>query len=229
MAANRSEKLFLTAFRRVREYIIQEGLGPGDLLPAENAMATALGVSRNVVREAIKSMELMGMVRAVPGYGTEICPFSLDFVMQNVLFFHVDSQSPEEVRQMFDIRKNLEMSYMRQAFESLTAEDIRELRAIVDRIRLAWEEEGLFAELDRQFHMKLFARVGNGVLLSVFEAIWSVDVCFQLEMKRPHLEGSVVKHEAIVDALEKYDYLAFAMAMARHFSSGKYTDGNYTE
>ena len=59
----RDEKLYISAFQEIRSYIIRNDLKPGDLLPTEQAMCESLGVSRNVLREAIKSMELMGMVR----------------------------------------------------------------------------------------------------------------------------------------------------------------------
>ncbi|MEZ7873305.1 MAG: GntR family transcriptional regulator, partial [Eubacteriales bacterium] len=58
------EKLYSWVFRQIRAYILQNNLQPGDLLPTEQALADMLEVSRNVVREAIKSMELLGMVSA---------------------------------------------------------------------------------------------------------------------------------------------------------------------
>ena len=57
----KEKKLYIQAFREIRSYIIRNGLRPGDLLPTEHEMSEKLGVSRNVLREAIKSMELMGM------------------------------------------------------------------------------------------------------------------------------------------------------------------------
>ena len=52
---------------------------------------------------------------------------------------------------------------------------------------------------------------------------------FELEKKHPHLSESVEKHEAIAWALENLDYRAFARAMERHFSSGKYLPGDSYE
>ena len=171
----KAEKLYLETFREIRSYIINNGLKPGDMLPTEQAMCERWGVSRNVLREAIKSMELMGMVQACPGRGTQVKDFNLDFIFQNVLFFNMgDPEDDARVREMFGI------------------------------------------------HMALFRPLKNEVLNSLMEAIWSVDRGFQLERKSPHLAYSVTKHEAIVDALEHYDYRAFAQAMEAHFSSGKY-------
>ena len=219
---SKNEKLYIQAFREVRSYIMEHKLGPGDLLPTEQQLCAQLGVSRNVLREAIKSMELMGMVRACPGRGTEVRAFSLDFIFQNVLFFHMDGQD-KHVREMFSIRKALELNFMRQAFDSITKEDIAEMRECATEIRKLWESGQMFEEADRRFHTALFRSLNHSILNSVLDAIWAADSGFQLEAKMPHLAYTVTKHERIVDALERYDYLAFAQAMMAHFSSGKYT------
>ena len=123
---------------------------------------------------------------------------------------------------MFDIRKTLELGYMRQAFDSVRQEDIRAMRGLVKQMKVHWEESGVFAREDMLFHQTLFSAIGNPVLNSLLNSIWAIDTGFQLEEKLPHLAGSVSKHEAIVDALEKYDYMSFAQAMYNHYSSGKY-------
>lgn len=229
MPRKRNEKLYLQTFRAVRAYIITHQLQAGDLLPTEQEMCQEFGVSRNVLREAITSMELMGMIEAVPGRGTTVKPFSLDFIMQNVLFFHVKGDE-RTVREMFSIRKVLELGYMREAFKVMTREDVAHIRAAMDRIRKQYEQAGLFAQADHDFHMAIFRPLNNTVLTTLMEAIWSVDMGFELEQKQPHLEDSVEKHEAITKALEDYNYMDFARAMERHYSSGKYTDlHSYTE
>lgn len=220
-AIKKEDKLYIQTFREIRSYIIRHELKPGDLLPTELEMSQMLGVSRNVLREAIKSMELMGMVQACPGRGTEVKEFSLDFVFQNVLFFNVGGED-KPVHEMFGIRRMLELSYMRQAFYVLSEEDIQALRDCVRRMHESADDDLAFTCADRDFHMTLFRPLGNGVLNSLMEAIWAVDEGFELEKKSPHLVSSIPKHEAIVDALGAYDYRAFARAMEVHFSSGKY-------
>ena len=105
-AIKKEDKLYIQTFREIRSYIIRHELKPGDLLPTELEMSQMLGVSRNVLREAIKSMELMGMVQACPGRGTEVKEFSLDFVFHNVLFFNVGGEG-KPVHEMFGIRRML--------------------------------------------------------------------------------------------------------------------------
>lgn len=219
---NRNDKLYIRTYREIRKYIVQNNLQPGDLLPTEQKLCETLGVSRNVLRESIKSMELMGMVRACPGKGTEVQTFNLDFILQNVLFFQVGPQEEHSIREMFGVRKVLELAYMRQAFHAMTEEDVRALRSLADAMRDNWSRGVFFIQEDKDFHLTLFRSLHNDVLLSLLEAIWSVDDGFELEKKQPHLEQTVTKHEAIVAALENHSYPAFARAMEAHFSSGKY-------
>ena len=220
---NRDDKLYIRTYREIRKYIVQNNLQPGDLLPTEQKLCETLGVSRNVLRESIKSMELMGMVRACPGKGTEVQAFNLDFILQNVLFFQMGPQEEHSIREMFGVRKVLELAYMRQAFHAMTEEDVRALRSLADAMRDNWSRGVFFIQEDKDFHLTLFRSLHNDVLLSLLEAIWSVDDGFELEKKQPHLEQTVTKHEAIVTALENHSFLAFARAMESHFSSGTYT------
>ena len=229
MSENGHEKLFIHAFREIRAYILKNRLKKGDILPSEAQLCKEIGVSRNVLREAIKSMELMGLVRACPGRGTEVLEFNLDFIFQHVLLFNMAGDEPH-VRQLFEIRKTLELGYMRQAFDRITREQVSRMRELVERMRDGWEQSGVFAEEDREFHQTLFSAVGNPVLMSLLDAIWAIDANYQLEEKLPHLATSVSKHEAIVKALEDYDWMAFVRAMDRHYSSGKYSQpGGYEE
>ncbi len=219
---SRKEKLYIQAYREIRKYILQNNLKPGDLLPTEQRLCETLGVSRNVLRESIKSMELMGMVRAYPGKGTLVQAFNLDFIFQNVLFFQIGPQEEHSIREMFGVRKVLELAYMRQAFHAVTEEDIGRMRGCAAAMREKWSRGEFFIQEDKAFHLTLFRPLQNDVLLSLLEAIWAVDDGFELEKKQPHLEQTITKHEAIVAALENHSFIAFARAMEAHFSSGKY-------
>lgn len=222
MARENQEKLFIHAFREVRTYILKNKLGEGDILPSEAQLCQEIGVSRNVLREAIKSMELMGLVKACPGRGTEVRSFNLDFIFQHVLFFNM-AEDASHVRQLFEIRKTLELGNMRMAFDRITPEQVKHLRELVEKMKISWAEKGYFTEEDQEFHQTLFSSVDNPILNSLLDAVWTIDNNFQLEEKMPHLATSVTKHDEIVRGLEIYDYMTFARAMDRHYSCGKYS------
>lgn len=216
------KKLFIHAFRQIRAYILKNKLEQGDILPSEAQLSQEIGVSRNVIREAIKSMELIGLVKAQPGKGTEIRSFNCDFIFQHIMFFNTE-EDPTHIRQLFEIRKTLEIGYMRQAFDKISPEQVKHMRELVEKMKISWAESGMFAEEDREFHQTLFASVDNPILNSLLDAVWEIDMNYQLEEKMPNLATSVSKHEEIVRGLEIYDYMTFARAMDKHFSCGKYS------
>ena len=221
----KDDKLYIRAFREIRAYIIENNLQAGDLLPTEQEMCASLGVSRNVLREAIKSMELMGMVKAWPGRGTIVQEFNLDFIFQNVLFYSIGDSEEKSIHEMLDMRRTLELAYMHQAFYAITDEQIAHLRRCADTIKERWSHQEFFNDIDRDFHMTLFASLNNKTMLSFLQAIWAVDDHFEMEKKRQHFDSTISKHDAIVTALEHKDYDKFEKAMQAHFASGKYMSG----
>lgn len=224
----KEEKLYIQTFQEIRSYIIRNNLKEGDSLPTEQHMCEMLGVSRNVLREAIKSMELMGMIQSCPGRGTVVKAFNLDFIFQNVLFFSVGEEK-RSIRELLGIRKMIELSYMREAYLALTVSDIKTIRDCLESIKAKWEQHIFFHTDDKAFHMALFAHLKNSVLTSLLDAIWAVDENYQPEEKAKHLGNTISKHEDIVVALENHDYEAFAKAMEAHFASGKYSKLNSFE
>lgn len=86
----RSPKLYLQVYNELRNYIVQNNLKPGDKLPTEMEMCERLGVSRNVLREAIKSLEITGVVHSTPGVGIVIQEFSTDYLFNSLVYARSD-------------------------------------------------------------------------------------------------------------------------------------------
>ena len=226
MAKQRDEKLYIRVFRELRDHILRNNLKPGDLIPTEKELCEKLGVSRNVLRESIKAMELMGIVSSRPGRGTAVCPFSLDFIFQNVLLSTADD-SERAILEMLNIRKKLELGYMREAFRVLGEEHVRDLRARLDHFKERQENQLYTLDADHDFHMAMFTPLGNKTLLTMMEAIWQVDSIFRPEEKMLLKPETIVDHEAILRALEARNEEAFYAAMLAHFSTGKYAPGKW--
>lgn len=216
--SHRTEKLYLQAFREIRQYIVDQNLQPGDSLPTEQQLCQKLGVSRNVLREAIKSMEVMGLIEACPGRGTELREFNDEFLLQNVLCFAGRDQA-RRVDELASLQKTLELSYMRQAFQSVSPETVAELRACANDLRLTEQTSTESFELHHRFHTLLFRELDNRLLHDLLNAVDAM----QLQYHRTGSLPAVPEPErvdAIVRALEEYNYQAFAQAMVAYFSGG---------
>lgn len=219
----KQEKLYKQVFYQIRDYILENKLKVGDKLPTEAEMCEMLGVSRNVLREAIKTLELIGVVVSKPGVGIVVSEYDMDFLYQN-MFFGLIIEDRALVEEVLEIRQILEMAYCREAFELITDEDIDKLKEII-----AKDEKIPFEDQDKQFHMTLYKNLNNRTLNSLAEAAWHVDRGVNgLDASDESHDELIANHMRIIEALERKDIDAFEESLRYHFSSGLYSSrGKY--
>ena len=216
--SHRTEKLYLQAFREIRQYIVDQNLQPGDSLPTEQQLCQKLGVSRNVLREAIKSMEVMGLIEACPGRGTELREFNFEFLLQNVLCFAGQDQA-RRADELAGLQKTLELSYMRQAFQSLSSDTVTQLRQTVSELYPVRDSLPDALRLHHRFHTMLFRELDNVLLHDLLTAVDTLQLQYHRTGQLPSIPEPE-RMEAVVLALEEYNYQAFAQAMVTYFSGG---------
>ncbi len=129
------ERLIDRATEAIKDYIIANGLQSGDRLPTEQELAQRLGVSRNVIRQALASLEAVGIVRTEHGRGSFVAEFgAANRVLQHLAFWldidHLDQQSYLETRRIFDA------GVLELAMERATDGDLDRLAGIVEGLRL---------------------------------------------------------------------------------------------
>lgn len=223
----KNRKLYLQVYDEIKNYIIQNQLKPGDKLPTEMEMSAVLGVSRNVLREAIKSLEITGIVCSKPGVGIIIQEFSTDFLFQS-LFYNLAGDSSRLLLQTIKVRRILELGFMRQGFDTLEPEDIEKLKdqvAVMNKAFRETQKKGIsttvfgheFYAADAAFHIILFSKTDNDILKSIIAAVWSCDRYHKQKIQTTYIQKSVEKHEKIVQALVEHDFQKFSDAMHYHF------------
>ncbi len=223
----KSRKLYMQVYDEIRDYILQQRLSPGDKLPTEIEMCATLGVSRNVLREAIKALEIAGIVSSKPGVGIVIQEFNPDFLFQT-LFYNLTSDSESFLEQTLAVRRILELGFLRESFDSLKEANIDQLESqvnIMDKIcreKLGSANEFTFGpdfyQADACFHNILYQNTNNTVLCSIINAIWYCDRSHKKAIRSKYMESTVNKHRRIVSALKMHDFDAFSIAMHHHFN-----------
>lgn len=157
---------------QIKQFITDRKLGPGDLLPPEGQLADDLGVSRGSVREAIKSLESLGIVEVRQGDGVRVRPFNFDSIFDFLSYGLVFQ--PEKATEILQIREWLEGSAVAAAAQTITAAELDEIEALLD----TWEKKAALreqtSEQDRGFHRLLYTALGNGSLLSLIDIFWVV-------------------------------------------------------
>ncbi|MEO4044755.1 FadR/GntR family transcriptional regulator [Hoeflea sp. CAU 1731] len=195
-------------------------LKPGDRLPTEHQIAESLGISRNVVREAISQLRADGLVRARQGAGA--------FVMEPeerlaIRLDPTDLENIEGMEGLFELRALLEGEAARLAAMRRTDEDLAEISAALEDMRgdEKWSEGSI--EADLLFHRTIAKATGNSYIHTF--------VCFICDQIRRSIhmaryanqieqlvEVNVGEHVVILDALVAGDPEAARVAMVHHIT-----------
>ena len=161
------ERPFNGILKQIIENIQSGKLKPGAALPAERAMVETMGVSRAVLREALRALELLGILKSVPGGGNYITedletwligPLSVLFQLNN-----------GRIRQNQQLRAALERENAILAAKKCTPLDAAELWMIIARLDAA-EDEKERGQLDKELHQKIARIADNPMIFSVLSA-----------------------------------------------------------
>jgi GntR family transcriptional repressor for pyruvate dehydrogenase complex len=197
--------------------LIEDGrLKPGDRLPPERDLAEMFGVSRTSVRDAIRVLEMRGLVEPRHGDGTVVQQVPIDAIASPLAGALVASK--DLTAELFDMRKMLEPPLARAAAMRATAEDLLALHDILarqsERVRAA--ETGI-AE-DTLFHYRVAAAAKNQVVLRVIDVIMDLlrEGRAQSLQGRGRAERSLEGHRRILAAIEDRDAEAAAESMRAH-------------
>ena len=166
----RGQTLNKMAQDRVKEFITSRRLKPGDPLPPEAQLAADLGISRGPMREAIRSLESLGIVEIRHGTGIFVREFNFDSMMDLLsygLFF-----DHNRIADVCKLRKWLETAAIGEVIERITAKDIAHIEAVFERWEQRIAAHEPTAEEDRAFHKLLFAVLGNPSLSALIDIFW---------------------------------------------------------
>ncbi len=196
-------------------------LNPGDRLPGERQLVTALSISRSSVREALRSLEGMGLIEVRPGLGTFV-KHPISKFMANSLP-HPLLLDRTKLKNLFQLRQIIETGAAAVAAREATSTDLANIREAVKQMEAYFEDDDLdgMVEADIALHRAILIATGNDILVLVMDNI----VDLMREMRRTSLsisEGgrqSVASHRAILDALERGDPLSARQAMQEHLQT----------
>lgn len=216
------KKTFNGILNQVIDNIQNGKLKPGAALPAEQSMAETMGVSGTVLREALQTLELLGILKSVPGRGlyvTEdletwlIGPLSILFRLNNGY-----------VRQNQQLRAALERENAVLAAKKCTPLDAAELLGILSRLECA-EDEKVKAGIDKELHQKIGRIADNPMIYSVLSAADrltenTISGTREYIMKKQHSAAIVDdQHQRLVEAIISGDVEAAEKCMSEHMET----------
>lgn len=213
--AIRKTKVYEEVARQIQHKVLHE-MAPGDLLPSELELAQTFGVSRGSVRDAIHSLELIGLLDRLPGKGTVVRKVSAESSADPIAA--ALTQQRHRVEELLDVRKIIEPALANRAALRITAEEVAELERILERQQEKVSRHELAIEEDCQFHYNIAMAAENGVMLRILDIL--MDLLRETREKSLQTEGRLEKsfacHRRIVAALKEHDGPAAEAAMREH-------------
>lgn len=205
----------------LRKLIEERKLKPGDRLPTEREMAEQFGVSRTVVRDAVKTLSGLGVLEVKHGVGIfVVTPDSRSIARQlsGLLQYKEDT-----INNLFEVRMLLETSAAAWAAERRTRENLDRLFENVRSHKLISDSDDVRAmgELDRKFHVLVAESTGNPVIIRLMKNL--LDLLVVSNQHTLTIAGralqSVEEHEQIITAIERQDAEQARLAMTEHLTS----------
>lgn len=204
--------------------LIRKGrIAPGDRLPAERELATTFGVSRVTVRDALRVLEVMGLVDIRVGsaggaYVTTPSPNVIGEGLANILMMR--SFEPEQIA---EARLVLELGILDLAAARATDGDIATLRELCERSREQLEADEYDTRQSLEFHSLLAHAAHNpaiSMLSESFSGPLSMAAVRAKEVRSDAHRRTVEEHEAIVEALAAGDHATARHVLITHLLRG---------
>ncbi len=199
------------------ELLISEGtLKPGAKLPPEIKLAEELSVSRPALREALRALELVGVIEKKSGDGTYI---SEDIASGGVRFMFLMRKN--ETPKLFEARKVLETGLAGVAAEKRSHQDIEKMQMALNEMKkYLHSNRKKFLKSDMNFHIAIIKATQNDILKEL--SVHLNELLWQGRAKKSHtlkvLVRSIEEHEEILKAIEKHNSILASKMMLKHLN-----------
>lgn len=215
----REQRLYERVVEKVLEMISSGAWKPGFRLPSERELSEAFGVSRTVVREAVKALEARGVLESATGSGVSVRRADVNIVSQSLrTYIQLANREDFEIR-LNEVRRVLEVEMVALAAVRRTPEQLIKLRQICQQMRAKGNTAKQMAELDFSLHVTLAEATQNDLfkvlLAPLINQLRDHIILTWEDFPRP-VEQVFDQHEAIVTAVENGEADVARQAMMNH-------------
>jgi GntR family transcriptional regulator, transcriptional repressor for pyruvate dehydrogenase complex len=213
--AIRKNRVHEEVAKQIERLIVQK-MHPGDKLPAERDLAEMLGVSRSSIRDAIRRLEIVGLVQPRQGAGTVVREISTETLVSPLA--NVIAHRRQLVGELLDFRRMLEPPLAARAATHASNGEIAGMDEILRRQDKKVRNGELAVEEDTEFHYRIALASGNSVVLKVMDVV--MDLLRETRSRSLQTEGrpqkSLAGHKRILAAMKRRDAAAAETAMRVH-------------
>ena len=208
------------ALAALHEYIVDGELGPGTLLPSESEMVEQIGVSKFVMREALRVAQSQGLVEISQGRRTRVADISIKPAAG--LINLALKRSNNLLLELTEARRSLEISMVQLAATRRTDTQVEALEETVAMMESHQDDLLLCVEKDIEFHEIMAQATGNRVFEMIHESIAELLSESRREtMLRSGIDTPVAEHRRILEAIRDKDPEGAVAAMSAHLDTAE--------
>jgi GntR family transcriptional repressor for pyruvate dehydrogenase complex len=205
----------------LEKQVLDGRLPVGSRLPAEREFAERLGVSRTVLREAVRILGTKGLLETRHGIGTTIRAMTSEAVVKPMTLFFRSFNQEISLEDLHQVRSILEGETASLAASQGTDEDIDGLRRLCSEMQTAAQDPATFAQKDAEFHRRLAQTTHNPLITLLLDSIR--DLIAEVRTRVAHDPGLYDQvmpgHLRILDAVAARDPQRAREAMMEHLSA----------
>ena len=215
------EPLATEVVRRLIDGILASEVSPGDRLPSERRLADMLGVGRSVVREALKSLTVLGLVEVRQGDGTYLRGPDSGFLSRVIEWGLL--LGAHEALDLVEARCHLEEIIAGLAGVRRTDADLESLRLHMADMEASQSDTPRFVEADKAFHTALAVASGNSTLHRIMASVASLLGVWisRVMTQETNFAPTIGEHRRLLAAIEAGDPEAARQAAAAHMARAR--------
>jgi len=189
----------------IKDYIVTNQLKGGDPLPTEGQIVEDLGISRTPVREAVKSLESLGIIEARQGEGIFVREWNFSGIVETLNYGA--RINPKTIYELYQIRVWLEISVIGEVIKKITDFKIAKLDFTLFEWEQAIQNNQPYIMYDQKFHNMIFSVMENETLVMLFEVFWAAFENFGEENDRMASDTNRVikEHRDVLEAIKQRD------------------------
>jgi GntR family transcriptional repressor for pyruvate dehydrogenase complex len=224
MGPIRTEDLTENVVRQIKASILHGAIKPGERLPPERELAALLKISRGSLRQALKALQIMGVLEVIHGSGTYLSD-AAEAILRDPEDLLIPSRG-HSFAEMYEARRAMEAESAASAAMRATEQDLQKMRFEIEAMRKILTSTRRFIERDKAFHRHIAVASGNSVFIWFIELLQRVlDKGQRVHARSERMHILVAEHERILAAIESRDSDLARKEMLCHLTLSKaYTD-----
>lgn len=205
----------------IHEIVRQRNLRPGDKLPSERELSEQLGAGRSSVREALRALELLGLIETRRGEGTFLKHYRHNRLIDILGFFLLRDYKTK--KDLVEMRKILELEAVRLACKRATAKHFEEMEKILAQTAERVEKGEVPMEEDYLFHRIICRSSRNSILHRIWVPLieYSEGVRTESLAREGRARIALEEHKKIMEAIREGDQATAVERMREHLDNSK--------